>query len=130
MLYIGNSIIKNGAIEPVDEQLPIGNDAEVYEVIRIHNSHPVFLSDHLQRWRHSMVARGLAMPSWSDKLEQLIEYLALCNMHLTDCDIRITACADGSVQCGFIETDFPTVSMVRNGAYCEILHAMRPDPSL
>lgn len=129
MRYIGNSIIKDGSIEPSEEQDPIGNDNEVYEVLRVDSGHALFLQDHLTRWSNSMKATGRGMPDWAKKMPQLIDWLIICN-GITDCDMRVTASDNGSVQCGFLETEFPSAEQYANGVTCQLLRAERPDPSL
>lgn len=129
MRYIGNSIIKNGSIEPSGEQDPIGKDNEVYEVLRIDSGHALFLQDHLTRWANSMRATGRSVPDWTEKLPQLIDWLIICN-GIANCDLRVTAADDGSVQCGFLETEFPTAEQYSDGVACQLLQAERPDPGL
>ncbi len=129
MQYTGICIIKNGSIEPLDEQEPIGDDNEVYEVLRIFSGKALFLPDHTDRWTNSMKATGREIPKWVGKLPQLIDWLIACN-GIKDCDMRITASANGTIQCGFVETDFPSETQYANGVECQLLQAERATPSL
>lgn len=129
MEFIGSCIIKDGSIEPVDEQSHIGDDNEVYEVLRIESGRPLFLSDHLDRWRSSMKALGRELPKWTDSFDAVIGWLIACNT-LPDCDMRIVASADGSVQCGYVETVYPSPEMYRDGVNVELLKAERDKPRL
>lgn len=129
MRYTGICIIKDGSIEPTNEQDPIGNDNEVYEVLRIFNGKALFLPDHTDRWLNSMRATGRKVPDWVTKLPQLIDWLIACN-GIKNCDMRITSSANGSVQCGFIETTFPTDEQYDKGVSCQLLAAERATPSL
>lgn len=129
MRYIGICTIINGSLEPTDEQDPIGNDNEVYEVLRVYHGKPLFINDHLKRWTNSMTAVGRQTPNWLPKLPQLIDWLVACNS-IHDCDIRITASQNGTVQCGFIETTYPTEQQFRDGVKCQLLNAERQSPDL
>lgn len=129
MQYTGICIIKNGSIEPIDEQEPIGDDNEVYEVLRIFSGKALFLPDHTDRWLKSMKATGREIPKWISKMPQLIDWLVACN-GIKDCDLRITASANGTIQCGFIETVFPSDDQYANGVECQLLQAERATPSL
>lgn len=129
MEFIGSCIIKDGSIEPADEQSHIGDDNEVYEVLRIESGHPLFLADHLARWRSSMRALGRELPKWTDSFDTVIGWLIACNT-LPDCDMRIVASSDGGIQCGYVETVYPSSEMYRDGVKVELLHAEREKPRL
>ena len=129
MLYKGICTIKNGSIEPADEQTPIGDDTEIYEVLRIYDGKPLFLNDHTQRWVNSMTAMQRPLPDWLPKLPQLIDWLVACN-GIKDCDLRITASQDGTIQCGFIETTYPSPQQFQDGVKCQLLNAERETPDL
>lgn len=129
MQYIGSCIIKNGVIESLEDQEPIGADMEVYEVIRVEGGCPLFLEDHMDRWRTSMEATKHPLPQWASKFENLISWLIVCN-GITDCDLRIASGANDTIQCGFIETHYPTPDMYAEGVECQILRAEREDPRL
>lgn len=129
MEFIGSCIIKDGSIEPVDEQNPVGDDNEIYEVIRIQASAPLFISDHLERWRKSMTETGRVLPKWTDSFDNLISWLVACNS-LPDCDIRVVASGNGCIQCGYVKTEFPTQQMYEEGVNVGLLNAQREKPSL
>ncbi len=127
MQYIGNSIIIDGKIEPATDQTPIGRDNEIYEVLRVENGCPLFLSDHIARWTSSLQSRNIPSPNWLNKLPELIDWLVLCNGN-RDCDMRIVSTDDGHTQCGFVETIYPTKERYRLGVDCSLLHAERSCP--
>lgn len=129
MEFIGSCIIKDGSIEPVDEQSHIGDDNEVYEVLRIESGRPLFLAEHLDRWRNSMKALALELPKWTDSFDTIIGWLIACNT-LPDCDMRIVASADGGIQCGYVQTIYPSPEMYRDGVKVELLNAERENPKL
>lgn len=129
MKYIGNSIIRNGSIESSDDQSPIGDDNEVYEVLRIEKGHPLFIDDHLARWRNSMTAMGKELPKWTDSFASQISWLIICN-GITDCDMRIVASPGGDIQCGYVETTYPTPEMYERGVDVGVLRAERENPEL
>lgn len=129
MEFIGNCIIRNGSIEPADEQSHIGDDNEVYEVLRVEAGKPLFVEDHLARWRDSMKAVGVALPKWTDSFETLITWLIACHT-LPNCDMRIVASADGDIQCGYVQTEYPSLQMYAEGVKAELLNAERETPRL
>ena len=129
MEFIGSCIIKDGSIEPIDEQSHIGDDNEVYEVLRVQDGHPLFIADHLDRWRGSMKALGRELPKWTEAFDTLISWLIACHT-LPNCDMRIVASADGCVQCGYVETEYPSTEMYRQGVNVELLKAERENPRL
>lgn len=129
MKYIGGSIIKNGSIELAEEQSPIGNDDEIYEVLRIESGHPLFIEDHLDRWRNSMRSTGRVLPPWTDSFATQIVWLILCNS-IGNCDMRIVSSSNGDIQCGFVETVYPTDEMYSEGVLTEFLTAERESPKL
>ncbi len=129
MKYIGGSIIKNGSIELAEEQSPIGKDDEIYEVLRIESGHPLFIEDHLNRWRNSMRSTGRALPQWTESFATQITWLILCNS-IGDCDMRIVSSSDGNIQCGYVETVYPNEQMYSEGVLVEFLTAERESPKL
>ena len=128
MHYIGNSIIKDGTIELSEEQTPIGLDDEIYEVVLIEDGVPLFLKDHLARWRESMKRRNASVPRWADKMAELIDWLTVCN-GMRKGSLRITASGDGTIQCGFEEKTFPKEEAYSEGVLCGLANAMREDPA-
>lgn len=129
MEFIGSCIIKDGSIEPIDEQSHIGDDNEVYEVLRIEQGHALFIADHLDRWRNSMKALGRELPKWSNNFSMLIDWLIACHT-MPNCDMRIVSSADGCIQCGYVETEYPSPEMYENGVKVELLNAVRENPKL
>lgn len=129
MLYIGKCIIRNGSVSPIATQSATGKDREVYEVIRVQSGCPLFLQDHMARWRTSMSKTNTSLPEWTEGFESLIDKLIEAN-DIADCDIRIVAQPDGLIQCGFVQSDYPTAEMYANGVKCQLLHAERPSPEL
>ncbi len=129
MEFIGSCIIKNGSIDPTDEQEKIGDDNEVYEVLRIEGGRPLFVNDHLDRWRSSMSAVCAKLPDWTMSFGQLIDWLIVCNS-MPNCDMRIVSSSNGTIQCGYVETRYPTADMYANGVDVEFLKAEREQPKL
>ena len=101
MFYIGNSIIRNGAIAPLSEQTETGVDGEIYEMFRVENGRPVFLPDHLSRYAASIRSAGRPLPDCFDRLPSLIEWLCICNQ-LPNNEIRLCLSPDGLFQGGFV----------------------------
>lgn len=128
MYYIGNSIIKNGAVESLSEQEPIGIDNEIYELIRVENGKALFIADHLKRLQNTMSAAKLNTDIIS-KLPQLIDWLIICNQQ-NNCNIRITITPKGIMQAGFVPSQYPTKQMYEDGVKTSILDATRNTPKL
>lgn len=126
MYFIGTSIIKDGEIAPLSDQTETGNDGEVYELFRVENKRPVFLKEHLNRFKNTLNVAGKTLPCF-DKLDSLIEWLLLCNT-ITNCNIRLCLSKNGLFQGGFVASSFPTKQMYETGVKVNILKAMREKP--
>lgn len=128
MYFIGNSIIKNDSIAPLSEQRITGIDNEVYELFRVEEGHPIFLSDHIQRFSNSLKTANRQIPEDFDKLKLLIDWLILCN-GIKNSDVRLCLSPDGLFQGGFVPSVYPTKQMYKNGVNCSILNAIREHPT-
>lgn len=128
MFYIGNSIIRNGAIAPLSEQTETGVDGEIYEMFRVENGRPVFLPDHLSRYAASIRSAGRPLPDCFDRLPSLIEWLTICNQLLNN-EIRLCLSPDGLFQGGFVTSVYPTPQMYAEGVHCVLLHDTRQMPN-
>ena len=118
MYYIGNSIIKNGKVEPLSEQEPIGIDNEIYELLRVQNGKPIFLQDHLNRLRQTLLASGIDTNIISN-IEQLIDWLIICNQQ-SNCNLRISINSKQTMQAGFVPSEYPTKQMYDKGVKTRI----------
>lgn len=128
MYFIGSSIIKDTEIAPLSSQRMTGEDGEVYEMLRIENGKPLFLSDHLARFRASIAAARMNLPAIFDKLPSMIEWLILCN-GIVDNDLRLCLSRDGLFQGGFVASHYPTREQYANGIECRLLNAQREQPT-
>lgn len=127
MEYTGKSVIIDGRIEDARKQMPIGVEGEVYEVLRVERGVALFVDEHIERWRNSLSCRGLALPEWAGRLQELTGELCERN-GIENCDIRIVTKADGISQFGFVETEYPTEEMYAEGVSTDLLKAMREQP--
>lgn len=128
MYYIGNSIIKNGKVESLSEQEPIGLDNEIYELLRVQNGKPIFLTDHLNRLSQTLIATGYDANLISN-IGSLIDWLIICNQQ-NNCNLRITVSSSALVQAGFVPSEYPTKQMYDKGVKTSILDATRTTPKL
>ncbi|MCQ2227474.1 MAG: aminotransferase class IV [Bacteroidales bacterium] len=126
MYFIGNSIIKNGTIAPLSEQEQTGRDGEIYELFRVENKKPIFLDDHLERFRRSIESAKKSTECLKN-IESLIEWLIICNP-LSDCNVRLCLGTDGVFQGGFVTSSFPTQQMYAEGVKVGVLDAIRENP--
>lgn len=126
MYFIGTSIIKNGEITSLSEQEETGHDNEVYELLRIQNRKPLFITEHLNRFRNTLKTRGISLDC-IDRLPGLIDWLILCNPQ-TDCDMRLVVSPQGLFQAGYVTSHYPTKQMYENGVKASILEAIRENP--
>jgi len=126
MYFIGTSIIKNGEITSLSEQEETGLDNEFYELIRIQNKKPIFLKEHLARFKNTLKTNNITLDC-IDKLPGLIEWLTLCNPQ-TDCDMRLVVSPKGLFQAGFVTSHYPTKQMYETGVRVSILKAIRNNP--
>ncbi len=128
MYFIGTSTIQDGAIAPLSDQQPIGLDGEIYELFRVEKGKALFLSDHLERLRNTLISNKKALPDYFDRLPSLIEWLIVCNLQ-QNCDVRICLTPSGTLQAGFVPSDYPTEKMYTEGVHCELLKAIRQCPN-
>lgn len=128
MYYIGNSIIKGNEIAPLKDQRFTGVDGELYELFKVEDGKPLFLSDHLARFSASIISNGRKLPDSFDRLSQLIDYLILVNGKKT-CNVRLCLSADDLFQGGFVPSDYPTEQMYKEGVRCMVLNAVREQPA-
>lgn len=126
MYFIGTSIIKDGEIAPLSDQIETGADGEIYELFRVENKRPVFLKEHLARFKNTLKVAGKTLECF-DKIESLVEWLLLCNT-IKDCNIRLCLSRNGLFQGGFVASSFPTKQMYDSGVRVGILKAMREKP--
>ena len=128
MYFIGSSIIKDTEIAPLSSQRTTGEDGEVYEMLRVEKGKPLFIADHLARFRASIASAGMELPAIFDKLPSTIEWLILCN-GIIDNDLRLCLSRDGLFQAGFVKSNYPTDEQYKNGIACKLLNAQREQPT-
>ncbi len=127
MRFIGKAIVKGTQVVPTSEQLPIGLDGEIYEVMRVEQRTPLFIADHMQRFRNTLGAERWERLNATVQIPQLIR-LVIENNDFDNCDIRLCIAPNGELQIGYVATDYPTAEMYENGVACELLSAIRENP--
>lgn len=106
------------------------NTLPVYEVIRVINSKPLFLADHLQRLSNSCLKLGISydvhcISNWLATFLS-IQKVAQCNLRL-----NITKSHNASdVFAYFIPSKYPTPKQYINGVCVELLSIVRDNPSI
>ncbi len=129
MKYTGRYMIKGTSLVGTDQQEPIGLDGETYEVMRIERRTPLFIDDHLARFKNTIGPDRWQKTEACAMLPQLIARLVESN-DLSDCELRLCISQTGLLQMGFVESDFPTAAMYAEGVHCELLPAMRENPTV
>lgn len=104
---------------------------EIYEVIRIINGVPLFMEDHLNRFRHSAWMLHLEIPLTGEEIREWISRLILAN-EIPEGNIRFSYCyrPSGRFQAYFIPHFYPDEGMYTRGVECGLLHALRTDPNV
>lgn len=122
--------IQDGKLLPV-MQFEENTGIEIYEVVRVINGVPLFLEDHLSRFRHSAWMLHLEIPLTDVEIREWIERLVGAN-EISEGNIRFSYCFRpcGRFQACFIPHSYPDKEMYENGVACGLLYALREDPNV
>lgn len=106
------------------------NSVQVYEVIRVINSKPLFLADHLQRLSNSCLKLGINcdVNCISTLVANFLHFqkVAQCNLRLS-----ITKNEKASdILAYYIQSKYPTPQQYKNGVRVELLSKVRDNPSV
>ncbi len=126
VLPIHNFFVYNDEIKPAKDFIPGENEGGIYEVLRVVNSIPLFLQDHLERFYHSAQLAGKTVTFSQNQIKVLLEKLIEKN-EISEGNILISCKIN--LKAFFIKHSYPTAEMYNNGVSCGILKAERENPN-
>lgn len=110
----------------------VAGKTSVYEVIKVINSQPVFLEQHLQRLVQSLQQAGYS-PEWAQPVRQAIHSLLVqCPVQRHNIRVAIVFDADAtprSTAVYFIPSTYPTAEQYSQGVAVDLLTAERTTPT-
>lgn len=101
----------------------------IYEVIRVQQGIPLFLEDHLERFRASAVATGLTLNDSDTVLTNRIYHLVSLN-HVINKNIKIILNAKKGLLIFFTASIYPPQDYYLNGMHTTLLKLERTDPNV
>ncbi|MEW5847055.1 MAG: aminotransferase class IV [Bacteroidota bacterium] len=120
--------------------LPIGNFSAkltegeniIYEVIRVKNSAPIFLDDHLNRFSHSakMMNYNINLNEIKQGIHQLLRANPVDQKNFRLMYHSSAENNDHTLLIYFIPSRYPTADEVTSGVYLETLNAERHNPTV
>ncbi len=116
----------NDSIQPVSNFTSLEEEGGVYEVLRVIESVPLFLEDHLERFYKSASLAGISILLSEIQIENLLNKLIEYNK-VNEGNILISY--QTNFKAFFIPHKYPTHEMVENGVLCGILRAERRIPN-
>lgn len=128
-MMAGHNLIECAGFDFADiEQRP-----SVYEVLRIIDSVPLFLEQHIERMNRSAYLADLEVTFSIDQISQAIRKLAPANSIATG-NVKLVlpfsaANVVDAMLAFFIPHSYPTPEMYRNGVEMQTLRAGRPNPN-
>lgn len=104
----------------------------LYEVFRIIEKKPLFLEDHIRRFAHSASLAGVELPINQHEIKATVFELIRTN-RFRNANIKLIACYPRDAQpyfCAyFVEHQYPTPAMFKNGVETVTLSAIRVNPN-
>ncbi len=125
-LPIHEYFVFNDEIHSTEHFAPSDSDGGVYEVLRVKNGVPLFVENHLQRFRQSAAIANMEIPCSDKRIVELLHTLIETN-DVSEGNIFIS-CKAG-MKAFFIPHSYPTADMYTNGVVCRILKAERENPN-
>lgn len=125
-LPIHKYFISGEEIQTVERFVSSDNDGGVYEVLRVKNGVPLFLENHLQRFKKSAEIAHVEIPYSDKRIKELLCTLIKTN-EVSEGNIFISC--EISMKAFFIPHYYPTEEMYKNGVVCDILKAERENPN-
>ena len=101
----------------------------IYEVIRVQQGVPLFLEDHLERFRASAAATGLQLNDSDTVLTNRIYHLVSLN-HVINKNIKIILNAKKGLLIFFTTSIYPPQDYYLNGMHTTLLKLERTDPNV
>ena len=120
-----------------DQKIPTEQNAlfdelegkNIYEVIRVQQGVPLFLEDHLERFRASAAATGLHLNDSDTVLTKRIYHLVSLN-HVINKNIKIILNAEKGLLIFFTTSIYPPQDYYLNGMHTTLLKLERTDPNV
>ncbi len=101
----------------------------VYEVLRLIDGKPIFLSEHYERLTHSLEGIGMTVPFTEDELARDIDSLAREN-HITNHNIKMEVDVGGHSIMYLAPTHYPSVEQYTTGVRTDLFNAERNNPNI
>ncbi|HDP75334.1 MAG TPA: hypothetical protein ENN49_05610 [Bacteroidales bacterium] len=129
-----NYFFYNGKILPIENfsaKLTEGENI-IYEVIRVKNSAPIFLDDHLNRFSHSakMMNYNVNLNEIKFGIYELLKANPVDQKNFRLMYYSSTENNGYTLLIYFIPSRYPTADEANNGVYLETLHAERHNPTV
>jgi len=120
-----------------DQKIPTEQNAifdeleekNIYEVIRVQKGIPLFLEDHLERFRASAAATGLLLNDSDIVLTKRIYHLISLN-HVVNKNIKLILNAKKGLLVFFTTSIYPPQDYYLNGMHTTLLKLERTDPNV
>lgn len=122
---VGYILLRNELTAAPDGGVPQRRDGTVYEVLRVHGGHPVFLNEHIVRMRNSAELSSLAFPPESEWYTPLMQ---LCQMQEGTQNLQLMLLEDGTLEAHFIESHYPSQEQIDRGVEVGVIDGERPCP--
>lgn len=123
---IHSFFVLNDEIKPVSGFVPLENEGGIYEVLRVVQSIPLFLNEHLSRFRISAKIAGKAIPFSEEQIEFFIKELIVTNKR-SEGNILISY--KTNLKAFFIPHNYPKPFQYSEGVKCGVLKAERQNPN-
>lgn len=111
---------------------PVTGDIAFYEVIRTRNGIPLFFEDHMNRLRRGIITRYDFQRDIAAEVRNGMSALISKELH-DEINVRVTVTFRGqahSVHLCYIQSSYPSDSMISKGVSLILYHAERPDPAV
>ncbi|MFL2100390.1 aminotransferase class IV [Desemzia sp. FAM 23991] len=125
LYYLNNQEQSTEDLSPF-EQLSGKN---VYEVIRVREGIPLFLEDHLHRFRRSALSVGIPLAESDDVLTERLYQLVAKN-EVSNQNIKLILNKDVGLLSFFTKSPYPPESYYRTGMKTTLLKLERQDPNI
>lgn len=125
-LPVNKYFVINGEVESLKHLNINENEGSIYEVIRVLDSVPLFLEDHLDRFFHSAELSGKNIPYSESQIKQFLENLIIKNKVRVG---NVLMSYKTNLVAFFIKHNYPKPELYSDGVVCGILKAERNNPN-
>ncbi len=126
LLPIHKYFVFNEQLQPVSTFVPAENEGGIYEVLRVVNGVPLFLDEHLKRFKHSAELAGKEIRYSCTQIEAFLTQLIVRNE--VDKGNILISCKT-NLKAFFIAHNYPSDEEYNKGVVCGLLHAERMNPN-